>query len=309
MLNISPQELQGILGQLKQAIRNHEEWFESLNRLMLCRMPYDLRDVREDAHKECRFGQWLYQYANPKLREHPAFSAIEKSHEKMHRAAAKVLINVQETGTTPPEDYDRFSNAMQSLRLEINSLKQELETAYYNLDSLTGANSRIGMLTHLREQLELVNRNAQNFCIAMMDLDRFKQVNDTYGHLVGDSALTHIVRSILDNIRPYDRLFRYGGEEFLLSMPHTKIDSALTMAERLREAIATLTIPSNTTEPLRITASFGLTQFDPHQSVEEAITRADQALYAAKSSGRNCCRLWSEQLSQPGSLDTEQTQS
>jgi len=299
MFGISPEELQSILAQLDQAIRNHEEWFESLNRLMLCRLPFDQRDVREDAHKECRFGQWLYQYANPQLREHPAFSAIEKDHERMHRAAAKLLFSVQETGTTPPDDYDRFANAMQSLRLEINTLKRELETAYYNLDSLTGANSRIGMLTHLREQLELVNRGAQRFSIAMMDLDHFKRINDSYGHLVGDSALTHIVRFVLDNIRPYDRLFRYGGEEFLLSMPHTDTSAALPMVERLREGIALLPIPCNTADPLHLTVSFGITSMEPDQSVEEAITRADQALYTAKFHGRNCAKVWSPQLSVP----------
>jgi len=296
MFGIAPEELQSVLAQLDQAIRNHEEWFESLNRLMLCRLPFDQRDVREDAHRECRFGQWLYQYANPQLREHPAFSAIEKDHERMHRAAAKLLFNVQETGTTPPDDYDRFANAMQSLRLEINTLKHELETAYYNLDSLTGANSRIGMLTHLREQLELVNRGAQHFSLAMMDLDHFKRVNDSYGHLVGDSALSHVARYLLDNIRPYDRLFRYGGEEFLLSMPHTDAVSALPMVERLREGIALLPIPGNTADPLHLTVSFGITVMAQGMSVEEAINRADQALYAAKSLGRNCSKVWTGQL-------------
>lgn len=299
MLNISPEELQPILAQLEQAVRNHEEWFESLNRLMLCRLPYDLRDVREDAHRECRFGQWLYQYANPKLREHPAFSAIEKEHERMHRAAAKLLFSVKETGTTAPEDYDRFANALQSLRLEINTLKRELETTYYNLDSLTGANSRIGMLTHLREQLELVNRGAQSFSIAMMDLDHFKRVNDSYGHLVGDSALTHIARFVLDDIRPYDRLFRYGGEEFLLAIPHTDMVAALPMIERLREGITKVAIPSNTAEPLHLTASFGIASLEQNQSVEEAISRADQALYAAKLLGRNCTKVWSKDLPMP----------
>lgn len=299
MINLSPDELQPILGQLEQALSNHVEWFESLNRLMLCRLPYDLRDLREDAHRECRFGQWIYQYAPAKLREHPAFNAIVNEHERMHRAAAKLLFNIQQTGTTPPEDYDRFANALQSLRLEINTLKRELETTFYNLDSLTGANSRIGMLTHLREQLELVNRGAQSFSIAMMDLDHFKRVNDSYGHLVGDSALTHIARYVLDNIRPYDRLFRYGGEEFLLSIPHTDSASALPMIERIREGIARVPIPCNKATPLHLTVSFGITSLEQNQSIEDAIARADQALYAAKFLGRNCSKTWSPDLATP----------
>jgi diguanylate cyclase (GGDEF)-like protein len=296
MLGVTSKELQDILGQLEQAIRSHEEWFESLNRLMLCRLPYDLRDVREDAHKECRFGQWLYRYANPKLREHPAFSAIEEEHKRMHQAAAKLLFNVQETGTTPADDYDRFANALQRLRLEINTLKRELENAYYNLDSLTGANSRIGMLTHLREQQELVNRGAQSFSLAMMDLDHFKHVNDAYGHLVGDSALTHIARYILDSIRPYDKLFRYGGEEFLLAMPHTDSSSALPITERLREGISCLDIPCTNADPIHITACFGIAMLEQDEAVEKALERADQALYVAKTQGRNLSKVWSAKL-------------
>lgn len=299
MLNITPEELQPIISQLEQAVRNHEEWFESLTRLMLCRLPYDLRDVREDAHRECRFGQWLYQYASPKLREHPAFSAIEKEHERMHAAGARLLFSVQDTGATTPEEYDRFANTLQRLRLEINTLKRELETAYYNLDSLTGANSRIGMLTHLREQLELVSRGAQDCSIAMLDLDHFKRVNDSYGHLVGDQVLRHIARFILDNIRPYDRLFRYGGEEFLLSIPHTDTLAALPLVERLREGIASLAISSNTAQPLHLTVSFGIAAIESDKPVEEAIARADQALYAAKLLGRNCTKVWSRDLPTP----------
>lgn len=299
MFGVKPEELQSILAQLDQAIHSHEEWFESLNRIMLCRLPYDLRDVREDAHRDCRFGQWLYQFAPPKLREHPAFTAIEREHHQMHQAAAKLLLSIQESGVTQPDDYDLFANTLQRLRLEIHTLKRELETSYYNLDSLTGANSRISMLTHLREQLELVNRHAQGFSLAMMDLDHFKRVNDTYGHLIGDGVLVHVARYILDNIRPYDRLFRYGGEEFLLTMPHTDTHSALPMVERLREGITQLAIPSNTSSPLHITVSFGISEMEPEHTVEEAIERADQALYSAKFIGRNCTKVWSEKLASP----------
>jgi len=214
----------------------------------------------------------------------------------MHKAAATLLLSVEESGTTHTDDYDRFANTLKRLRLEISTLKRELETSYYNLDSLTGAYSRISMLTHLREQLELVNRGAQKFSIAMVDLDHFKRVNDTYGHIIGDTVLTQVARYILDNIRPYDRLFRYGGEEFLLCMPHTDIHSALPMVERLREGIAQMHIPTNTSATLQITVSFGISELEPEHTVEDAIDKADQALYSAKYVGRNCTKVWSERL-------------
>ena len=300
MHRISREELNAILHQLDQAIRNHEEWFESLNRQMVCHIPFDLRNIRDDAYRECQFGQWLYQYANPHLQEHPAFDVIEREHRRMHQSVAKMLKSIGETGSTRPED--RFSISMQHLRLEITTLKRELETAYYNLDSLTGANSRIGMLTHLREQMELVNRGAQQFTIAMLDLDHFKQVNDTYGHMVGDRALVAVSRLILDNIRTNDRLYRFGGEEFLLSLTHTDALEAMPLIERLRENIERLPISLETGAALHVTVSIGIVDISSGLPVEDAIQRADLALYVAKNVGRNCTQLWHPDMAEKDSL-------
>ncbi len=292
MFGATKEELQTAVSQLEQAIHNHDEWFEGMNRTMLCRLPLDQRDLRDDAHRECRFGQWVYHHACEKLRKHPAFRAIEKEHQTMHADAAAMLTNLDECGAAPVDRYDRFANSLQRLRLEINTLKEELQNTLYNLDSLTGANSRIGMLTHLREQRELSRRNAQTFSIAMLDLDHFKEVNDRYGHQSGDQVLRVISRYILDNIRPYDRLYRYGGEEFLLSMPQTDITTATEIAERLRKGIALLQIPTSDMDMVRISVSFGVAELSPQCDVEEIIYHADQALYNAKHSGRNRVCQW-----------------
>lgn len=295
MIQANREELHAVLQQLEQAISSHEEWFQSLNRQMLCRLPYDRREVSDDAYRECRFGQWLYEYSNPHVRKHPAFDAIEREHKVMHQSAAKILLNAEKTGGAEPDEYDRFSNAMQNLRLEINTLKHEIETTYHNLDSLTGANNRLGMLTHLREQAELVKRGSQKCCLALMDVDHFKQINDAYGHVVGDRVLSSATRYILEHIRVYDRLYRYGGEEFLLCMSHMNPTEAMLMAVRLREGIRELEIVATEQESLHLTVSFGVIELTPELSVEEAIMRADQALYDAKASGRNCCKLWASE--------------
>lgn len=300
MHRLSREELNTIIQQLDQAIRNHNEWFESLNRQIVCKLPYDLRNTRDGAHRECLFGQWLYNYLNPNLREHPALEAIEREHRIMHESVASMLTSMKETGSTSADEYDRFSISMQRLRLEISTLKRELETAYYSIDSLTGANSRIGMLTHLREQMELVKRGAQQFSIAMVDLDHFKQINDTHGHSVGDRVLTGISRHILNNIRTYDHLYRYGGDEFLLSLPHTDAFAVTPIAERLREDIQYLPLTTDQREPLQVTVSIGVYTVDTGLAVEDAIHRADQALYVAKGQGRNCSQLWT-----PAIADTE----
>lgn len=292
MHRLSREELNTIIQQLDEAIRNHNEWFESLNRQIICKLPYDLRNTRDGAHRECLFGQWLYNYLNPNLREHPALEAIEREHRIMHQSVANMLSSMRESGNTSADEYDRFSIAMQRLRLEINTLKRELEATYYSIDSLTGANSRIGMLTHLREQMELVKRGAQQFSIAMFDLDHFKQINDTHGHSVGDRVLMGISRLILNNIRTYDHLYRYGGDEFLLILPHTDAFAVTPIVERLREEIQYLPLTTEQCAPLQITVSIGVCTIDTGLTVEDAIHRADQALYVAKGQGRNCSQFW-----------------
>jgi diguanylate cyclase (GGDEF)-like protein len=148
------------------------------------------------------------------------------------------------------------------------------------------------MLTKLREYHELARRGIQYTCLVMIDLDHFKHINDSYGHQTGDRVLTECVGHLLHHIRIYDKVFRYGGEEFLLVMPATDIATAYQITERLRQGIAAITIQGPQDERISVTASFGLTLLDPDVVVEQSIDRADGAMYAAKSAGRNCTRVW-----------------
>ena len=196
----------------------------------------------------------------------------------------------------PIDDYERFVTALKQMRLEVQSLKHELDDALYNLDPLTGAASRIGMLTKLREQQEFVRRKVHFCCVAMMDLDLFKAVNDTYGHTVGDRVLVAVARHLLTHMRAYDMLFRYGGEEFLLCLPDADLKAGYDILDRLRQGLAALPFESNGKPPFHVTVSFGLTLLDPDTPVETSIERADKALYAAKTAGRNQVTIWASSM-------------
>ncbi len=291
MFNASPEELQAALQQLEQAIYNHEQWHKELNRTLICRLPHDRRDVAADAHRQCRFGQWYYNFAPSKLHDNAAFAAMEIEHERMHRLAARLLDTSETKKVNLPHDYDEFSNALDRLRLQIYTLKREIEDVLYNRDPLTGVESRVGMLTKLREQLELVKRRIQHCCIAIMDLDDFKAVNDTHGHFAGDRVLATYARFVMEHVRTYDKVFRYGGEEFLICLPGTDLKTGYTLFERLREGLAATAVDHGG-KAILVTVSFGVTLLDPDTSVEEAIGRADRAMYAAKAAGRNCSRIW-----------------
>lgn len=295
LLNTKHEELRGLLAPLEQSLYNHQQWFYSLIRTLICRLPADKHDISPRAHKECRFGQWYYNQASENLHSHPGFIAIGKEHQHMHQIAAQLLAT-NTIATIQPHDYDNFANVLERLRLEIFALKRELEDLLYNCDPLTNAINRVNMLPILREQQELAKRDVQSCCIAMMDLDHFKKVNDSYGHAAGDKVLAASVHYIIENIRPYDKVFRYGGEEFLICMQHTELLAGLDIIERLRNELSKTAINIENETMLYITASFGVTLLDPTVPVEQSIDRADKAMYLAKVNGRNRALIWEQSM-------------
>ncbi len=292
MLDVGHKEQDAILLQINQAIDNHDQWYAQLMRTLICRLPPDQRDLESDAHKFCRFGQWYYQYSNPALRSHPTFAAIEREHEQLHDQVSRML-RVSQAGAEQIDvrAFDEFANTLQRMRLQLFSLKHEIEGELNNIDPLTGTYNRYGMLAILREQQGLVARGVHSCSLAMVDIDFFKQVNDRYGHRMGDFALTQIASVLLKSLRPYDKLFRYGGEEFIAMFPNSPLETALLVAERLRSNIAESSIEIENL-PIRLTISIGIAAIDANDSVESSIERADAAMYAAKQAGRNLVKLW-----------------
>ena len=288
--------VQMALAQVDQALFNHEQWSEAIYSTLICHGPPDDRDLDPEAHRKCRFGQWYYGVGTVTLHEHPGFVEIAAEHERMHQFAAALLR--ASTGQVPISlhDYERFLATMKRMRLEALTLKHELEDALFNLDPLTSAANRFGMLTQLREQRELVKRQVYSCSIAMMDIDNFKAVNDTYGHGVGDQVLIAFSGYAMTHLRPYDKFFRYGGEEFLICAPNMDLAASKQRLKRLREELASLPFRAEGRPDFHVTVSLGLTLLDPDVPVEQSIDRADKALYAAKAAGRNNLVVWTSAL-------------
>jgi len=119
--------------------------------------------------------------------------------------------------------------------------------------------------------------------LLIVDVDHFKVINDTYGHLVGDEVLIELTRRLRAHLRTVDVLARWGGEEFVLLLPHCAASVAMRVAEKLRVLVVEQPFP----QAGSVTASFGLAQWQPHEPLDIWLKRADDALYAAKASGRN----------------------
>ncbi|MCB1765447.1 MAG: PAS domain S-box protein [Candidatus Competibacteraceae bacterium] len=155
-------------------------------------------------------------------------------------------------------------------------------------DHLTGLANRRHFLGQMALELDRFKRYAKPTALLMLDLDHFKQVNDTYGHAAGDAVLQHFASITLKVLRRTDLVGRLGGEEFAALLPDTDLDGALHLAERLRWALANLPMPAEEGTKIALTVSIGVTLFLPADlDANVILIRADQALYRAKQTGRN----------------------
>lgn len=295
--NLSNEKLQKILIQIEQALYNHEQWHRELVRTFACRTLLNSQDTEENSHTLCRFGQWYYSSNVADLRDLNEFKKIGSAHKQMHKEVRNILNSLETEGVITTQDYDAFSNTLERFRLEMQGLKNKIETLIHYRDPLTMAISRANMLPILREKQTASQRKSDSYFVAMVDIDFFKKVNDAYGHVIGDKVLASVCHCILDYLRVYDKVFRYGGEEFLLLLQHITLDEATKLIERLRKKIEDFDIEVDLEHPVKLTVSIGLAQLDSEHEVEEIIDRADKALYCAKESGRNCTRVWDEKMS------------
>jgi len=289
MTSFTQQQLHSAIAELDQALESHKQWYKGLLRILICHLPPKSEELMPSSHLYCGFGQWYDSVSTTLLRQHPSFLSLGQAHEKMHSCARTLVQLTSEGVTISTAQMDQFERAQDGIWLDIQALRHEFAKIMQNQDPLTGAQSRAGLLPWLREQLALSQRGEQDCVLAMLDLDHFKQVNDKYGHLAGDKVLISTVHCLQEILRPYDRIYRYGGEEFLLCMPNTTIEEARIVADRICQAVSAQRIPlGNDGETLQVTASLGVAMLDSSRSVEDAIDCADQAMYAAKKAGRNC---------------------
>ncbi|BEH99306.1 GGDEF domain-containing protein [Edwardsiella ictaluri] len=169
------------------------------------------------------------------------------------------------------------------------ALKQRSISAYFTLsesalrDQLTQTNNRQG----LQQQILRLEHSRSACCIAMIDIDNFKQINDRYGHLCGDRVLTAIAAIASQTLQPRDYMARFGGEEFVILFPGKTLERANARCEQIRQAICATPLYLCHDQQIRATASFGLSYFDGRDSLQQAIARADGALYRAKRRGKN----------------------
>jgi diguanylate cyclase (GGDEF)-like protein len=293
MLNLQPATLRGALQQLDQAAQDHLEWHANLLRAIVCELPSNPNDLAPDAHRLCRFGRWYYESVPGELRHEATFAAIGVEHQRVHQVATGILQAIVEGRPVGRETFDELMACSQRLRRELDLLRRELQFALRSRDALTGAYGRDQVMPELTRLRASAKSEARPSCVVLMDLDRLRDVNEAHGHLLGDELLAEAVRVLGELLRPDEKVFRYGGDEFVVSLPGAGLDAARSRVTAIRDALARRELfIAGAGSSFRLTASFGVALIDPTIRVEDSLDHAVRSLQLAQAAGGNRAVVW-----------------
>jgi diguanylate cyclase (GGDEF)-like protein/PAS domain S-box-containing protein len=229
--------------------------------------PDDIKHVNEELNKAIE--KKLYFFT------HDPYRIITKDGQTKWILDSTVIVRDHDSNIT---SFVGYLTDISQLKLNEIKLKRLSQT-----DQLTQIDNRLQLDNLLQDQYYRFSRNHEKCSIILIDIDYFKSVNDDFGHIAGDMILVEFAKLIQSQIRQSDSLGRWGGEEFLIILPHTDLERAVVLAEKLRKAIEKF----NFSIVEHKTASFGVAIFEKTMSVEELIDKADKALYKSKEEGRN----------------------
>ncbi|MBL0374137.1 GGDEF domain-containing protein [Rhizobium sp. KVB221] len=256
-----------------------------LQDMMISQDPMSLSRIGQSP-----FGFWLRHKAPALFADREQFADIGYRIDRIDRT---LLPACQKAMSGAAED---LRGATRTIVAEVEQIRTLVEALFDHLvhleagrDAQTQLLNRRFLPTVLSREIELSRDMDSQFSVLLLDVDHFKNVNDTYGHDMGDRVLERVAQLLSDNTRSGDFAFRYGGEEFLLVCVEQTIDQAMRTAENIRQQIAAQAIQIPNQGTLSVTVSIGVAQHDGHPDYQRMIDRADEALYAAKNAGRNRC--------------------
>lgn len=282
------EELEYTLQVLNEAIHNHRVWFDKLHTSILCKQSFSSDILHQAAHTQCKLGQWYYSNASDAVKAFKEFWELESVHQFMHDNARHLALRVIDKEDIPLDEYQLFLRNQHKLIELLSTMRDTLIEYRYSFDALTGALNRKSITLLLDRAYENLCRYSQHYSLAMMDIDHFKNINDQYGHLVGDEVLYQLSEFFQKSLRRSDSIGRYGGEEFLLMFPETSVDTASEIMQKARKKISDMTIEVEHRK-IKVTFSAGISEARLDDAdAWAAVKRADIALYQAKGAGRNC---------------------
>ena len=261
------------------------DWLQGL----LARL-YQAQDATDLPRLEkSEFGLWFDHKAQLMFEGAPDLALIAKAIERIDRTI------IPQFAALLDADRGELGRMIALIQTEVGSIKFALNTVFdarmeieNSRDPLTNLLNRRFLPTVLMREIAVQKaRQPSGFCLVMLDVDWFKSINDEYGHLAGDRVLQQLAACVVNTVRPSDFVFRFGGEEIAIVLVDADEARGIEIAENLRAHIAGLTVRLADQRELAVTASFGLAPWQGELDYQQLLARADQALYAAKTGGRN----------------------
>jgi diguanylate cyclase (GGDEF)-like protein len=277
-----------LLDGIDRGIETHMAWTQRLLRCALLREPPGDDVFRPQAHTRCWFGIW-FAGQRPQLETFDVelVDRIAYSHQQMHDAVCRMCESVLHGNLAAPADLQAYELGQIAMVTLLNRLRERVAKAAAQRDELTGLPLRHGLEYTFDLRRKHARRAHEQLWLAMIDVDRFKSVNDKHGHAAGDLALKGIADRLGACMREADTLLRFGGEEFLALFMVNEPLGVDVLAARLLDAVnaTPLTLASGVALPLSIT--IGLARVRDDDDLSSATERADRALMLGKAQGRN----------------------
>jgi diguanylate cyclase (GGDEF)-like protein len=167
-----------------------------------------------------------------------------------------------------------------------NALKYQEALRFSNTDNLTQTGNRSALINTMKREMDIAQQLSKPLSLIFIDIDHFKSINDQYGHHIGDEILGIVAQQITEMVRASDRVFRYGGEEFIVVLDNTSLEGAQHLAERIRSVVENASLKLEE-QFIRVTLSLGVAMLLQNESYTDLIKRADEAMFQAKRNGRN----------------------
>jgi len=269
----------------QHALAGHVEWLQKWYQAVLHRgTASSIPDAEASA---CPFSAWHKGADDGPLYAFPGFAQLGEEHDAVHARATQISERARAGQTVTTSDYEMLMGSVLSFGSAAQSLEREVWKALATVDPLTGLANRQTTRTQLVGERDRAIRQHLPLSLPLADIDHFKKINDSFGHARGDDVLRAAAQVLRNTVRPYDVVYRYGGEEFLVCLPGTTSETGTQALERIRQAVAALELTDGNGTRIPVTATFGLAEVDADTSVEDAIERADKALYDGKRGGRN----------------------
>jgi diguanylate cyclase len=278
-INDAEQRMKDVIFKQSQLKRSLVETQEALKQLLTGFVDHlaEFADSTSDYHDKI-------EHCAERVSQADDITQLEDVLEEVTREMRIIQINAQRSRDDLRATKQRIALAEQ----RIDELQNELDKASQLVrhDQLTGVFNRRGLDEIYEHEVTRAHRRELPLCIAMLDIDNFKKLNDSLGHDAGDAALIHLVSVIRETLRPQDTLARFGGEEFIILLPETSIEDAGKALARVQRELTKRYFLTNN-EKLLITFSAGVTEVRPDDTQASSFKRADEATYVAKTSGKN----------------------